>query len=731
MRKAMYTLNRIPSYNLALHYVYFNDLLYDNPRASAKTNEKKKALHAAALADVEKGINILENGEEGISAIKQAMQFVSQVAASERQKEIAFAKYVLKEFPNLKDLNDRVFGMTEQDILDDPMSFYTALTDLLNHGRQGLQQYKDALLRLKDNVRTFSDPALQDAGQHAKPSRHEYSEDDFIYNLEGDLRSFINNIIGRSVNHNMSQEQDSFASKMREAVLKIMSSSKITKKIKAATDFAAISAAIYTELYSQIQHEYYQLRKSQKDLKVTDMAIDKITDKYIEKLKEQDEKQKTTVQRALTGGIRSQDYKLLTANVIDILGIGLLEDQKAINEQIEAIANTDYYLDWQHKGREIDRKNISTIRKMLKSGARDLTQEAQRLHIRKFGENVAQGNMLELVTTIGTDIFSGKGRSIAVGESGKAQDAVSFILEIEEDSPTIDAYTKVLLEKLQKLYVDEGIQNNQGIAHRKKLQEQRTKKILALNKGIDDALKKIDKQMEACDDKKLQHMFIFHESLKEYSSMETGKNTKFGGRTLNILSAWDEVYTAMLGAGIADPALDKDLITLLSLNLANAGGEDDKNVGAVAKDAKVPLTKYLSIFAGLIMFDDAFNMARESINNLTYNNITQLHVYKLNRVYVPASLILFHIEQAIKECVNVLEGMGAQATIDINGANKVIQEWIDKRINDPKNNGHYKYYHIGDWREVASKVASSTKVKITFMASFIKFIEQLLLQDQI
>ena len=95
-------------------------------------------------------------------------------------------------------------------------------------------------------------------------------------------------------------------------------------------------------------------------------------------------------------------------------------------------------------------------------------------------------------------------------------------------------------------------------------------------------------------------------------------------------------------------------------------------------------------------------------------------------------MLLFHIERAINECSNyILSEAAAKVDIDIKAANATITEWIAKRQKPARaKDGRVTFYHINNWRETASDVASGTKVKITFLASFLKFIEQLLLQDQ-
>ena len=48
----------------------------------------------------------------------------------------------------------------------------------------------------------------------------------------------------------------------------------------------------------------------------------------------------------------------------------------------------------------------------------------------------------------------------------------------------------------------------------------------------------------------------------------------------------------------------------------------------------------LAIYGGMIMFDDFAVIAREITNNLSFSNIENLHLYRLQDIYVPASVFL-------------------------------------------------------------------------------------------
>ena len=167
--------------------------------------------------------------------------------------------------------------------------------------------------------------------------------------------------------------------------------------------------------------------------------------------------------------------------------------------------------------------------------------------------------------------------------------------------------------------------------------------------------------------------------------------------------------------------IDYDTFAFLALNLGS---------NAVAAEALDPLEQYLSLFAGLVMFDDIGNMAKEAMEkvNLTSGpSVKQIHLYNLNGIYVPASMVLSYVSDAVKAAnLFIDQGHAAQATITAPSSNKAYESWKSEVQKTPSGNVH----SIGElrpehWQAVGAESASSTKVKITFLAAFKDFIRSL------
>ena len=130
------------------------------------------------------------------------------------------------------------------------------------------------------------------------------------------------------------------------------------------------------------------------------------------------------------------------------------------------------------------------------------------------------------------------------------------------------------------------------------------------------------------------------------------------------------------------------------------------------------------------MFDDIGNMAKEAVEkvNLTgTSGIKQIHLYNLNGIYVPASMVLSYVADAVQTAnLFVDSGRAAHASIIVASTNSAYESWKTQIQKTPS--GHI--HSIGElrpehWQAVGAESASTTKVKITFLAAFKDFIRSL------
>jgi hypothetical protein len=78
------------------------------------------------------------------------------------------------------------------------------------------------------------------------------------------------------------------------------------------------------------------------------------------------------------------------------------------------------------------------------------------------------------------------------------------------------------------------------------------------------------------------------------------------------------------------------------------------------------MENFLAIFGGIIMFDDFAIIGREVTEKMHFSNIENLHLYRLQDIYVPASFFLdatYNVFQKLGS--DILDGMGFTATIKV------------------------------------------------------------------
>ena len=128
------------------------------------------------------------------------------------------------------------------------------------------------------------------------------------------------------------------------------------------------------------------------------------------------------------------------------------------------------------------------------------------------------------------------------------------------------------------------------------------------------------------------------------------------------------------------------------------------------------------------MFDDVANMAQEALADMPQSSIKQVHLYNLNGIYVPASMILSYVSETVQGASKFLaQGTAAQASIIVPSINANYTRWKEgswtrNKIDYTSDGPQLRPEH---WQAVAAEAAGGTKVKITFLATFKDFISRL------
>ena len=656
----------IPDVSLTNHFVYFNNLLDTTFNATNRKYEIGKIAQNLFVS----GMSSLETAD---IQINQAVDFIQKIAQHERTKEIsAVQAYCQKnkiDFPAFKDKLNPKFA------LEDPETFYLTLTKLINEERLGTQRYLDELKRIKANA------------EGAKTKLSDYFTNDARYRVAGDARSFLRKLIGNYQENK--NTDDTYAQKLQEIVLDIINET-IGEKINSAEDFAAIGVAILTDIENKAQKKLEENGLNDFTELMKDNMLEEIKNTYLKEISQQKKEEQTAIQQALNNYDKN-GFDRIIRNVKDIFGITTLD--KNSNEYQKQLIEIKKQAARRSKDTKQERQAVSKIRNRIKN--KKMRENFQQINFTKLDYKTQHGNAQELVVSFLEE------NGLTVGKRGSATDILSVFCnyEVKPDDKIIEEFLEEIGDELNNIYLnDDSSANNRDLR----------KSISTMNENIDVVIAKLEEKLKELNNNNLGDFFIFHESLKLYSSIETGVNKKFGesgfgGRNMNILSYIDFMLSACDAAGISTPA-NRELLIFLALNLSEL---------AIGRGNSDPLAKYFSIFAGLLMFDDVVNMAKEATQELPESSIKQVHLYNLNGVYVPASMVLSYVSDALQ--LGAQEATyAATASINSSGATKAINDW--------ENPEHLRPEH---WQKMGAAVASGTKVKIAFMSAFLSFITNL------
>lgn len=663
----------IPDVSFTNHFVYFKDLLETNYSNTYSGYSRKQQVGYQALSAYNE--NIRQLGEAQIQ-IEEAIDFIRKVAQSERQKELdAVNAYYRK-------INGKELDLNKDDILTDPENFYTKLTKAINEARLGIEGAKQELIRIKNN------------SEGAKKNLSDYFKNDFRYRLNSDITSLLKKMIGTYVENDKSA--NTFNQKVQEMALDIVNET-VDPRIKNGEDYAAIAVAVLVDIEREAQKILDDPKYELNDFtQLSDEILATLKKDYLTRA---EKGESNAIVDALQGN--SDEFLRITNNVKKILGITTLDkESKEYQKQKDLIAKQ---ASRRNKDSQNARKAVSNIQRKLKR------KQKESLHSLDFTsksdfKNSAHGKINELIQSLLDE------NGIKAGETAAA-DLLSIQCgwEIKPNNSFINEIMNTIGEEMSKVIT---LDKREDDANIKDLRG----KISKMNENIDASIKILDDKLHELNENTEGEFFIFHESLKLYSSMETGvyKNwgghAGFGGRTMNILTYIDFLLSATQEAGIDIPA-DRDLLIFLGLNLSKE---------AIGEGASEPLVRYFSIFAGLLMFDDVVGMAREALEEMPKSTIKQVHLYNLNGIYVPSSMILSYVGDALTAGAQEVS-YGATATIQTNEAEKAINDW---HLKYSKENFH-PILGPREWNEMGAKVASGTKVKIAFMASFLRFINKI------
>ena len=277
-------------------------------------------------------------------------------------------------------------------------------------------------------------------------------------------------------------------------------------------------------------------------------------------------------------------------------------------------------------------------------------------------------------------LISTKGRH--TGSRGLAVDA-TYVITFPEFKDQYKEQEDEVLTQLSNLYNDLSASSTP---------DQISEKYLKTFSQIENTLKNI------------RDSFILHESTKFYITVEKGVKRAYHGREMNIFNYIEEAATT--------GTFNQNVLNFMAMNLAT------DSIGAANKK---PLETYLSIFAGLLMFDDFSIVAKQLTNQLPLATSTHLHFYRLQDLYFPSSYFLQMTADKMEELQDIA----------------YLENSYNTHISVPTINYYQTYYSDGKatipmeqrWEEVREYADKNTKIRIAFGASFLDLIKKLEIID--
>lgn len=681
----------IPVFDLHARFCYFLDLNKEKPNDSPIVADAKKATYTDAsitLNSYATGLfNIPQNeSEKEHETILSAITFLQNIAQSERNKEIRIVKQYIDDIKKsmqeggLAEIlkNDKHDDLTNllndlENFSNNPTAgsnfedFYKKLILIITSLRTSVEQFKNRIEQLNDSDRD---------------SWSKIAEDNILFRTGGDIDTALKGALGIQQRTQDGSLSRLIISNINKTLAKLFQEN---AELFLTANPAAVVAGIMIEFEVFIQDKYKNIMTIG-DKKEREKLVDALWKEY--------EKNEQSFLNELKNN--TDRSRRMLDSISSKMGFGNLKEvedgKKAFDERQRLIEKQK-----QSKTRDTRNQLNKTIRKIYGDSYVDDFEKNFKWNM-TTGKNGQHGLIYELFEALrsdGANIRGSAGTDVVVLDIGKIN------MDIKESAQT-------QLDRIQQQLEKSGAINSL----RKNRYTDLSKAYEKTNEAMRAATMKLNKILEK--NKIPEDIFIYHESLKLYASVEEGKHNEFEGRTLGILNALDSLYTANNIAGLELPS--QEILYGIVLNLAK---------GAVAASSKPLVENYLSIFAGLLMFDDIQNIALDAARQaqtqvLDHGEALNIHLYLLNDIYVPGSLLLTSIANAMQEGYKqITSENNARAVIDVSAADQIIGQYLSQRADGSRP------YRIKDWREIGNSMAGAIKVKILFLKSFLDFMGSL------
>lgn len=645
----------IPTYfDFANNFAYFKTLA-NTEHNSPIVGSYKRNLYAEAKREADKATKIL-SFDDSNTRISDAIEFLRIVAESERKKEMkvmeAYKKELDDKFKDNPNIKKRIDSLFKGYNPDNPNEFYKNLIYLFNLIRYEYISLQNKLDKLKNTLKKNEDV-------YAK---------NFILRSDNLIRGMIRRLNGTSRAYKK-KETDIFNKTIQDAVFRIISNKSYLRAIdKDPENLVALASVIEIDLMSILDEEMYN-----------------------QQLKTLDDIDADTIEKVVTGYMNGE-YNTKLLNLLNNDHRQLLNLLNGAKELLNIKTLSDDDFEKQKASRaKVNRQGLSSfftqagIRqdKLLKGLKRITVSSSTDTSHGFIGEltdlTISRLNSRKIGGEGATDTIQAGSIGLTITYDNIVNDQLdSLVKAVEESNKLIKSGNKELIESTYKS-MNEKIRQSEG------------------------EIEKRLKELEIQDD-----FFIYHDSIKTPKQKYQGKSGALHGRKISAFTYITELYS-MTGElnydSLTMPA--QEWLEFIVMNLFTGG---------VAEEARNPLEKYLSIFAGLFMFDDAINIAMDAIKGIqseTNSKVKSIHLFNINQIYVPASFVLQSLYETLAKGATMLDN-GAHVTILDAGSTAAEKEGDEKTKSYAKR-----------WYNVSDAVKTATKVNIVFLSSFLETIRDL------
>ena len=702
--------NTLPVFDAGDFYSYFTDLV-DRSTGYSEIDRIRASIYRNAAYYYSTNIydEISLEAQSAPETITSAIEFLNLAAENERRKEIALIEQYLKAIENKIPKNLRKNRTYEQiinklklisnQLTNSQLStqnideFYIELTTYINMIRRNIDEYKHRLEQIiQKNITTWNQLADRST----------------LFRAEGDLHTLIKSIIGIQEQ----EKRNSFSSLARNAVFDFLDKNGLQNNINLQDNFLGIMGGLIIDLEHYIEQN--------NSLNVTN------------------EKQKERVQQSIQNYFQQSDTYFL--NEVK----KIIKNNAPSKELIEVLSGMESalginYSGLGNKGKKIEERQKKMEQSLYSPTARRAAK-GERNYIGKKLHSLGLDNVINQYSHITWTVRGDKNSKKPL--AGIIYEGIAGVLEGGGrrigGTAAIDRIDCSLIGTLDnqdnnnylsdKLTAIANHLKQDNIQEREERMEDNQQLIIDTNNELAQLIKELEndaKQLGVPEN----DLFIYHESLKLYGTMELAnengrKATKFHGRDMLALNMLDELY-ALSGLDETVQLLDKQALKGVLLNLSNL---------TVGNNMKTSVENYFSIFAGMLMFSDIRNMAlelgKETEMKIQYASTKNIHLYLLNDTYYPASYILTNVYQALKSGVKTLSVKdGAKASINTNGATTSIKTYVSY-LEKAQSQGQPSPYRPEDWDIMAEEIAAGTRIQLSFLSTFLNFSQKIFDQIQ-